>query len=48
MAEFELDIHIDQQYVRQFNTSGYKLCVAAGVQSGSTVYFNVVAYSTHE
>jgi hypothetical protein len=48
MAEYTLQINIDQEHVKDFNTSGYKLCVASGVQSGGTVNFNVVAHSSRE
>jgi hypothetical protein len=48
MAEYTLSIKIDQEHVKHFNTSGYKLCVASGVQTGGTVSFNVVAFSSRE
>ncbi len=48
MAEYTLNIHIDQEHVKHFNTSGYKLCVASGVQSGGDLNFNVVAFSSRE
>jgi hypothetical protein len=48
MAEYTLQIKIDQDHVKHFNTSGYKLCVASGVETGGTLNFNVVAYSTRE
>jgi len=47
MAEFTLQLKIDQDHVRHFNTSGFKLCVAAGVSTGSSdPTFNVVAFSS--
>ncbi len=48
MAEYALIINIDQDHVKHFNMSGFQLCVASGMQSGGTVNFNVIAFSSRE
>ncbi|KAH8689223.1 hypothetical protein GQ44DRAFT_780672 [Phaeosphaeriaceae sp. PMI808] len=46
MAEYTLYIKIDQTHVKHFNTSGYKLCMANGVEANDVINYNVVAFST--
>ncbi|KAF7552201.1 hypothetical protein G7046_g7485 [Stylonectria norvegica] len=46
MAEYTLTIRIDGDRVKQFNTNGYKLCVAGGVEANGKINYNVVGYAT--
>ncbi|KAI5924913.1 hypothetical protein F4810DRAFT_661944, partial [Camillea tinctor] len=46
MSDYTLLIKIDPDHVQQFNSKGYKLCVASGVESGGAVNYNVVGHSS--
>lgn len=45
MASYTLHLEIDRAKVAQFNTQGWKLCFASGVEVGGNVDYSVVAFS---
>lgn len=45
MATYKLKLKIDVEMVKQFNTQGWRLCFASGVNSNGSVTYNVVALS---
>jgi hypothetical protein len=46
MAEYSIDISIPQEKVAYFNSRGFTLCVASGIESDGEINYNVVSWSS--